>query len=196
MYRLNHMAMTFPKGTFTDGFYDDLKSFYGGIFGWDVAMMKPNAGGSDSDVGTESSATTDVYSENRSIIINFDPAALIHIVLFESDTPMTTPANFEHLGILVGSNAEAHELLARVRKFQERDDRVVINSVWDEWDLEGETGYSFDNGFVSAYCTTGFNVKFLMPIALDVSCNTWKEGREPKEIWQWVANEDQLSVPV
>jgi hypothetical protein len=194
MYRLNHMAMTFPRGTFTEEFYNDLKSFYGGVFGWDVAMMQANAPQSGEDDSDSSGAGAAGYS--RSIIINFDPAALIHLVLFESETPMTTPANFEHLGILVNSNEEVHALLDKVRKLQETDDRIVINGVWDEWDLEGATGYSFDNGFVSAYLTTGFNVKYLMPIAWDVSCNTWKEGREPKEIWQWVTNENRLSVPV
>jgi hypothetical protein len=177
------MAMTYPKGTFTDDFVASLKTFYGDIFGWDVQAAASN----NADDGYGGSGGF--------VIINFDAAALIHIVLMESDTPMTTPANVEHLGILVPSNEEAIELREKVQRYAEKDDRCIVNATWDEWDLEGDEGYSFDAGFVARYRTTGFNVKYLMPVAWDVSCNTWKPGCELTDYWQYVRSAAPLSVP-
>ena len=36
--RFNHMEMTFPIGSLTESFQDEIDAFYGSIFGWRASL--------------------------------------------------------------------------------------------------------------------------------------------------------------
>ena len=52
------------------------------------------------------------------------------LLLTETPKPMQSPG-YDHLGFLLESRAEVEELLARCKKWQERDERVRIKEYED-----------------------------------------------------------------
>jgi hypothetical protein len=106
--RFNHMELTFPRGTLTTEFREEVDAFYGSVFGW---------------------AATDaqVVGQNCHILL---PDAEQFILLAESDKPMSSPG-FDHLGLLQETRDEVDDLLDAVKRYQEKDDRVRIQEYDD-----------------------------------------------------------------
>jgi predicted enzyme related to lactoylglutathione lyase len=106
--RFNHMELTFPRGTLTRAFRDEVGEFYGNVFGWQA---------SDVDVVGQSC-----------LYLRVDDGQFL--LLAESDRPMSSPG-YDHLGLLCETRAEVDELLEACQKAQARDDRVLIKEYED-----------------------------------------------------------------
>jgi hypothetical protein len=101
--RFNHMELTFPAGTLTPEFRQEVDAFYGSIFGW-------------------SALDTTVVGQSCHLLL---PDADHFILLAESDKPMASPG-YDHLGLLQDSREEVDDLLAACERYAEKDERVRI----------------------------------------------------------------------
>jgi len=101
--RFNHMELTFPVGTLTKEFREEVDAFYGSVFGW-------------------SATDTEVVGQQCHILLP-DPEQFI--LLAESNKPMSSPG-YDHLGLLQESRDEVDRLLAECERYADKDDRVRI----------------------------------------------------------------------
>ena len=82
------------------------------------------------------------------------------VFLIADDPPMTC-ARLDHFGLSVGAERELDEILARARKWKERDDRVeIIDKKVD------------DHGMLAI---TSIYVKYLLPMMVEVQWWDYKE---------------------
>jgi hypothetical protein len=107
--RFNHMELTFPRGTLTTEFREEVDAFYGSVFGW---------------IGVD----TDLLGQSCHILLSEE--AQQFILLAESDKPIQAPG-FDHLGLLFATREEVDEKLEQVKRYQEKDDRVRIKEYDD-----------------------------------------------------------------
>ena len=107
--RLNHMELTFPRGTLDDAFRKEVDAFWCDTFGW-------------------TSVDTEVVGQLVHILLTGTEGDFI--LLAESDKPMSSPG-YDHLGLLQSTRAEVDGLLDRCKQFRESDDRVVIKEYED-----------------------------------------------------------------
>jgi hypothetical protein len=106
--RFNHMELTFPRGTLTPEFREEVDAFYGSIFGWKTS-------------------DTEIVGQLCHLLLP-DPDQFI--LLAEGDKPMSSPG-FDHLGLLQDTRQEVDKILAACRRFAETDDRVQIKEYKD-----------------------------------------------------------------
>jgi hypothetical protein len=106
--RFNHMELSFPSGTLTQEFRDDVDSFYCGVLGW-------------------GSLDTEVVGQSCHLL---QPDDGQFILLAEGSDPMSSPG-YDHLGLLMESRQEVDAVLAECRRFQEKDDRLHIKEYED-----------------------------------------------------------------
>ncbi len=118
--RFNHMELTFPTGTLTTDFREEVDAFYGSVFGW---------------VGVD----TEVVGQSCHILLSEE--AQQFILLAESDKPMQSPG-YDHLGLLLGTRAEVDDKLDQCKRYQEKDDRVRIKE-YDDLVIGDLTTYAF-----------------------------------------------------
>jgi len=107
--RFNHMEMTFPPGTLTKDFREEVDSFYGSVFGW-------------------TGVDTEVVGQLCHLLLSEE--AQQFILLAESEKPMQSPG-YDHLGLLFSTRAEVDEKLEQCKRYQEKDDRVRIKEYDD-----------------------------------------------------------------
>jgi hypothetical protein len=103
------MELTFPTGTLTTEFREEVDAFYGSVFGW---------------VGVD----TEVVGQLCHILLSEN--AQQFILLAEGKKPMQSPG-YDHLGLLFSSRAEVDEKLEQCRRYQEKDERVQIKNYDD-----------------------------------------------------------------
>jgi len=132
--RFNHMELTFPLGALTKELREEVDAFYSDVFGF---------------VG----ADTEVVGQLAHILL-LDGGSQF-ILLAESGKPMASPG-YDHLGFLYNTRAEVDERLERVRRYQEKDDRVEI--------------IEYDDLVIDDLVVHAFYVKYLLPIYFDVQC--------------------------
>jgi hypothetical protein len=101
--RFNHMELTFPVGTLTNEFKEEIDAFYGSIFGW-------------------SAVDAEVVGQLCHILMP-DPEQFI--LLAESNKPMSSPG-YDHLGLLQDTREEVDDLLTACERYADKDDRVKI----------------------------------------------------------------------
>lgn len=106
--RFNHMEMTFPVGTLTKSFREEIDAFYCSVFGW-------------------SALDTDVVGQSCHLLMP-DPEQFI--LLAESAKPMSSPG-YDHLGLLQETRQEVDDLLVACERYAEKDDRVIIKRYED-----------------------------------------------------------------
>jgi hypothetical protein len=70
------------------------------------------------------------------------------------------------------TRAEVDETLEKIKRYQEKDDRVQLKL--------------YDDLPTARSVVHAFYVKYLLPIWLDVQCHEFKPGMEPAQSWQWV----------
>jgi hypothetical protein len=97
------MELTFPVGTLTKEFREEVDAFYGSVFGWNAT-------------------DTDVVGQRCHILLP-DPEQFI--LLAESKKPMSSPG-YDHLGLLQDTREEVDRLLAECERYADKDDRVRI----------------------------------------------------------------------
>jgi hypothetical protein len=107
--RLNHMELTFPRGTLDDAFRKEVDDFYGTVFGW-------------------TGIDTEVVGQLTHILLTGTGGDFV--LLAESSRPMSSPG-YDHLGLLQQTRADVDVLLERCREAQARDDRVQIKDYDD-----------------------------------------------------------------
>ncbi len=132
--RFNHMELTFPRGTLTSDFRAEVDAFYGDVFGWQ-------------------GVDTEVVGQLCHILLL--EGAEQFILLAESGKPMSSPG-YDHLGLLFSKRAEVDEKLEKVKRYQEKDDRVKIQE--------------YEDLVTGDLVTHAFYVKHLLPIYFDVQC--------------------------
>ena len=101
--RFNHMELTFPRGTLTESFREEIDAFYCSIFGW-------------------SALDTQVVGQSCHLLLP-DPDQFL--LLAESDKPMSSPG-YDHLGLLQDTRQEVDDLLDACDRYADKDDRVMI----------------------------------------------------------------------
>jgi len=101
--RFNHMELTFPAGTLTEQFREEVDAFYSSVFGW-------------------SALDTEVVGQSCHLLMP-DPGQFI--LLAESDRPMSSPG-YDHLGLLQDTRQEVDDLLDACERYADKDDRVTI----------------------------------------------------------------------
>src|SRR6516225_5835487 len=106
--RFNHMEMTFPIGSLTKSFREEIDAFYGSVFGW-------------------SALDTEVVGQSCHLLM---PDQEQFVLLAESDKPMSAPG-YDHLGLLQETRSDVDALLDACRRFQEKDSRVQIKEYDD-----------------------------------------------------------------
>jgi hypothetical protein len=106
--RFNHMELTFPTGSLTTEFREEIDAFYSSIFGW-------------------SALDTEVVGQSCHLLLP-DPEQFI--LLAESDKPMSSPG-YDHLGLLQESREEVDDLLDACERYAEKDGRVKIRRYED-----------------------------------------------------------------
>ncbi|MBV8462852.1 MAG: hypothetical protein JO368_06140 [Acidimicrobiales bacterium] len=117
--RFNHMELTFPVGTLTEEFREEVDAFYGAVFGW---------GATD----------TEVVGQRCHILLP-DPEQFI--LLAESNKPMSSPG-YDHLGLLQDNREEVDRLLAECERYADKDDRVQIVR-YEDLEYPGLTVHAF-----------------------------------------------------
>jgi hypothetical protein len=117
--RFNHMELTFPVGTLTPDFREEIDAFYGSVFGW-------------------SATDTEVVGQLCHLLM-VDREQFI--LLAESDKPMSAPG-YDHLGLLQDTREEVDDLLAACERYAEKDDRVQIVR-YDDLQYPGLTIHAF-----------------------------------------------------
>jgi Glyoxalase/Bleomycin resistance protein/Dioxygenase superfamily len=106
--RFNHMELTFPVGTLTKEFREEIDAFYCSVFGWKAS-------------------DTEVVGQTCHLLMP-DPDQFI--LLAESKRPMSSPG-YDHLGLLQDTREEVDDLLAACDRYAEKDDRVKIKRYED-----------------------------------------------------------------
>jgi hypothetical protein len=117
--RFNHMEMTFPVGTLTQEFREEIDAFYGSVFGW-------------------TALDTEVVGQSCHLLLP-DPDQFI--LLAESEKPMSSPG-YDHLGLLQDSREEVDDLLVACERYAEKDDRVKIKR-YKDLEYPGVTVHAF-----------------------------------------------------
>jgi hypothetical protein len=117
--RFNHMEMTFPVGTLTQEFREEVDAFYSSIFGW-------------------TGLDTEVVGQPCHLLL---PDRDQFILLAESAKPMSSPG-YDHLGLLQDSREEVDDLLAACERYAEKDDRVKIKR-YEDLEYPGVTVHAF-----------------------------------------------------
>ena len=103
--RFNHMELSFPVGTLTQDFRNDVDAFYCGVLGWDAL-------------------DTEVVGQSCHLL---RPDNGQFILLAEGKEPMSSPG-YDHLGLLMDTRDEVDSVLAECSLFQEKDERFASRS--------------------------------------------------------------------
>jgi hypothetical protein len=102
--RLNHVAMTMSPGSLDDHGRDEIRAFYGDVFGW-----------------TEGDNT----GESGNPLIMMTGEVMQFVYLLPGDPALACPT-LDHFGLEVSSVAEIETIVAKAKTWQAKDDRVQI----------------------------------------------------------------------
>jgi hypothetical protein len=106
--RFNHMELSFPAGTLTRDFREDVDRFYCGVLGWHAL-------------------DTEVVGQSCHLL---QPDDGQFILLAEGKKPMSSPG-YDHLGLLMETRGEVDSTLRECRAFQAEDQRLRIKEYDD-----------------------------------------------------------------
>ena len=106
--RFNHMELSFPAGTLTPQFRQEIDAFYCGVLGW-------------------GSLDTEVVGQSCHLLRPDDGQ---FILLAEGNEPMSSPG-YDHLGLLMDTRSEVDSILGQCREFATADGRLRIKEYDD-----------------------------------------------------------------
>jgi hypothetical protein len=149
--RFNHMELTLPKGELEKS-RGEIKAFYAYLFGWDALDVE--------------------ILEQTGLLLRTDAETSQFILVTEQRAHMASPG-FDHLGLLCETRAEVDALLARAKRWRERDARVELKE--------------YDDLVTGPVTTHAFYVRFLLPIWLDVQVLEYADGAQPARRWSFGA---------
>jgi hypothetical protein len=119
--RFNHMELTVPVGTLDEAGRDDIRRFYGEVFGFE-ALDVPLLG-------------------QLGLLLRTDEQTSQFLLLMESESPLDAPG-YDHLGFLYQTRDEVDDRLEQVRRWQEKDERVRIKE-YDDLVIGDTTVHAF-----------------------------------------------------
>jgi hypothetical protein len=108
--RFNHMELTLPPGGLDTETRDEIKRFYGEVFGWnalDVPILGQNG-----------------------LLLRTDVETSQFVLLIESKKPVSVPG-YDHLGLLLETRAEVDRAFDAIQRWRARDERVQIKEYED-----------------------------------------------------------------
>ena len=105
--RLNHVAMTMAPESLDDQGRDEIRAFYGDVFGW-----------------TEGDNT----GESGNPLIMMTGEVMQFVYLLPGDPALACPT-LDHFGLEVSSVEEIETIVAKAKAWQAKDDRVQIIDV-------------------------------------------------------------------
>ena len=108
--RFNHMELTLPPGALDAGTRDEIKRFYGEVFGWnalDVAILG-----------------------QQGVLLRTDTETSQFLLLIESKKSVSVPG-YDHLGLLLETRAEVDRAFGAIQKWRASDERVQIKEYED-----------------------------------------------------------------
>lgn len=144
--RFNHIAMSVPAALLQPDGRKEILEFYEDVFGWTEMPTMSEDG---------KRLVLRAHSNEQFVFLAADP------------NPMACPG-LDHFGLSVREPEALYEILARARRFAERDDRVEIvdPQVEDYQVLELHSFY----------------VRFLLPLMVEVQCFAWAAGAGPQSV--------------
>src|SRR5690348_13389661 len=101
---LNHVAISMDPAVLDEQGRADILAFYGDVFGWSEG---------------------DNTGEQGNPLILYTGAFGQFVYLLPADPPLTAPP-LDHFGILVDTQPELHEIVAKAKAWAGRDERVRI----------------------------------------------------------------------
>ena len=116
--RLNHVAMTMSPDALDDRGRDEIRAFYGDVFGW-----------------TEGDNT----GESGNPLIMMTGEVMQFVYLLPGDPALACPT-LDHFGLQVSSVEEIETIVAKAKAWQAKDDRVTIIDVKAR-EAEGPRGH-------------------------------------------------------
>jgi hypothetical protein len=108
--RFNHMELTLPPGALDAETRDEIKRFYGEVFGWN-AIDVPILG-------------------QQGLLLRTDTETSQFLLLIESKKAVSVPG-YDHLGLLLEKRSEVDRAFTAIRDWQARDERVQIKEYED-----------------------------------------------------------------
>ena len=125
--RINHVAISVDAEVMDSEGRADLLQFYSEIFGW-----------IEGDNSTEQGNPLIVYTGSLGQFLYLLPA---------KDQFMVTP-NMDHFGMEVSSKEELHEILDRVKAYQQKDPRVRVTDVGAMTTRYQDKEYTLTNAYI------------------------------------------------
>jgi hypothetical protein len=140
--RFNHVAMSLPAEQLDEEHRKLRADFYGDVFGfYDLPMM--------------------TIDRKRQVFQVHEVEQFVFLIAEDDGSAMQCP-RLDHFGLSVGAESELDDILARARRWRERDDRVDI--------IDKKTD---DHGMLAI---TSIYVKFLLPMMVEVQ---WWDYKQP-----------------
>lgn len=144
--RFNHMELTMPPGSLSEQARAEICAFYADVFEFD-ALEVPLFG-------------------EKGLLLRTDAETSQFLLLMEQAVHIDSKG-YDHLGFLYDSRAEVDQKLEVVKKWQQRDDRVLIKE--------------YDDLVVGDVTTHAFYFRYLLPIWFDVQVIETAEA--PSKRW-------------
>jgi len=141
--RFNHVAMSLTPEMLDEEHRTLRADFFGDVFGfYDIPMM--------------------TVDRKRQVFQVHNIEQFVFLIADDSGESMKAP-RLDHFGLSVENESELDEILARARKWQERDDRVdIIDKKVD------------DHGMLAI---TSIYVKYLLPMMVEIQWWDWKGSK-------------------
>ena len=142
--RMNHVAMSLPPEMLDEEHRKLRADFYSDVFGfYDIPMM--------------------TIDRKRQVFQVHNIEQFVFLIAEDDGSSMTCP-RLDHFGLSVANESELDDMLARAKKWKERDDRVdIIDKKTDDHE---------------SLAITSIYVKYLLPMLCEIQ---WWDYRQPKE---------------
>lgn len=108
--RINHMELTFEPGSLTAELREQIKDFYGNVFGFEVKEVN-------------------ILNQNA-LLINLDEEGSQFMLCAESPKFISSPG-YDHLGFHYDTREEVDEILEKIKSRQSQDERIQIKEYKD-----------------------------------------------------------------
>jgi len=108
--RINHMELTFQPGSLTEDLREQIKDFYGDVFGFEVREVN-------------------ILSQNA-LLMNLDEEGSQFMLCAESPKFIDSPG-YDHLGFHYDTREEVDQILAKIKAKQVQDSRIQLKEYND-----------------------------------------------------------------
>jgi hypothetical protein len=141
--RFNHVAMSLPADSLDEENRKLRADFYGDVFGfYDLPMM--------------------TIDRKRQVFQVHNIEQFLFLIADDGGESMSCP-RLDHFGLSVGAERELDDILARAKKWQERDDRVdIIDKKTEDHEM---------------LAITSIYVRYLLPMMVEIQ---WWDYKQPR----------------